>query len=468
MDYMQRWFSNIKYVYNSMNPAVLSGAIDIVVIEQPDSTLKCSPFYIRFGIYGVFSSTEKYVDIKINNKDVDIKMKLGENGLAYFHDDDMQSPEELANICKEDPKKSENREIVTAMRKYSRIEQRLLSGMDENTEITLRRTESDGESTSTSGFSSAGSDDEKPLSPIIVSKTRSFRMTDEKLRKLNLKYGKNDARFSITTRLQGTTATHCHIYLYKWSDKIVVSDIDGTITKSDVLGHIIPAIGGQWAHTGVTELYSAVRNNGYQIIYLSSRAIGQSSQTKAYLQSVIQGSKTLPDGPVLISCTSLFMAFKKEVIDRNPQEFKIACLTEVKALFPVQDPLYAGFGNRETDVQSYQAVGIPKHRIIIINPSGLVRTALETGYHSSYIGMVKDTVDYIFPPLATHNCKDVEQLELKSKFFKPNSYSNLTHWRNPDDISIEDRELQKYEQTRKKHQKENAPKEFRRNRFFTS
>jgi phosphatidate phosphatase PAH1 len=36
--------------------------------------------------------------------------------------------------------------------------------------------------------------------------------------------------------LQGTAWCVCHIYLLKWNQKLVVSDIDGTITKSDVLG----------------------------------------------------------------------------------------------------------------------------------------------------------------------------------------------------------------------------------------
>lgn len=42
----------------------------------------------------------------------------------------------------------------------------------------------------------------------------------------------------------------------------MISDIDGTITKSDVLGHVIPAIGGQWAHAGVAELYTRIAQNG--------------------------------------------------------------------------------------------------------------------------------------------------------------------------------------------------------------
>lgn len=61
---------------------------------------------------------------------------------------------------------------------------------------------------------------------------------------------------------QGTTWCSCHIYLYKWTERLVISDIDGTITKSDVLGHVIPAIGGQWAHAGVAELYTRIKENG--------------------------------------------------------------------------------------------------------------------------------------------------------------------------------------------------------------
>lgn len=37
-----------------------------------------------------------------------------------------------------------------------------------------------------------------------------------------------------------------------------MSDIDGTITKSDVMGHIAPVIGLQWAHSGVVQLYDRI------------------------------------------------------------------------------------------------------------------------------------------------------------------------------------------------------------------
>lgn len=50
-------------------------------------------------------------------------------------------------------------------------------------------------------------------------------------KKLNLHEGQNDVSFSVTTQYQGTTRCMSHIYLWNYDDKIVVSDIDGTITK---------------------------------------------------------------------------------------------------------------------------------------------------------------------------------------------------------------------------------------------
>ena len=126
----------------------------------------------------------------------------------------------------------------------------------------------------------------------------------------------------------------------------MISDIDGTITKSDVLGHILPAIGHDWAQSGVAQLFSKIRNNGYHIMYLSARAIGQATITKDYLHSVKQGEVHLPDGPLFLNPDSLIHAFKREVIDRNPEEFKISCLKEIQSLFGDKNPFFAGYGNR--------------------------------------------------------------------------------------------------------------------------
>ncbi|NWV01275.1 LPIN1 phosphatase, partial [Upupa epops] len=77
-------FVTVKELYKGLNPATLSGCIDIIVVRQPDGNLQCSPFHVRFGKMGVLRSREKVVDIEINGEAVDLHMKLGDNGEAFF------------------------------------------------------------------------------------------------------------------------------------------------------------------------------------------------------------------------------------------------------------------------------------------------------------------------------------------------------------------------------------------------
>lgn len=48
---------------------------------------------------------------------------------------------------------------------------------------------------------------------------------------LQLQEGPNDVVFSVTTQYQGTCRCQGTIYLWNWDDKIIISDIDGTITR---------------------------------------------------------------------------------------------------------------------------------------------------------------------------------------------------------------------------------------------
>ena len=53
-----------------------------------------------------------------------------------------------------------------------------------------------------------------------------------------------------------------NIYLLKSTARIIISDVDGTITKSDIMGQIAPLIGKDWAQGGVAKLFTAAVNNG--------------------------------------------------------------------------------------------------------------------------------------------------------------------------------------------------------------
>ncbi|XP_041361704.1 phosphatidate phosphatase LPIN2-like isoform X2 [Gigantopelta aegis] len=149
---------------------------------------------------------------------------------------------------------------------------------------------------------------------------KTLRLSSHQIAKLNLREGQNEISFSVTTQYQGTTRCYSHIYLWKYNDLIVISDIDGTITKSDVLGQILPIIGRDWSQSGVAELFTRIRENGYKLLYLSSRAIGQSNSTKNMLRGIKQGDLALPEGPLLLNPTSLISAFHRLGVSHGTNE----------------------------------------------------------------------------------------------------------------------------------------------------
>ncbi|XP_053978664.1 phosphatidate phosphatase LPIN3 isoform X2 [Hylaeus volcanicus] len=278
-----------------------------------------------------------------------------------------------------------------------------------------------------SGSEDSDSNQNKSQGVKIPKERRSYYESTEKYRKtlrlssvqiasLNLKDGANEVVFSVTTAYQGTTRCKCHIYKWRWDDKVVISDIDGTITKSDVLGHILPIVGKDWAQSGVAQLFTKIKNNGYKLLYLSARAIGQAKVTREYLKSIKQGDLSLPEGPLLLNPTSLISAFHREVIEKKPEEFKISCLSDIQALFPEgSKPFYAGYGNRINDVWAYRAVGIPTMRIFTINHRGELKHELTQTFQSSYSNM-SYIVDHLFPPRRQDAADE---------------FSSFAYWRDP-------------------------------------
>uniref|UniRef100_A0A8C7FSQ5 phosphatidate phosphatase n=1 Tax=Oncorhynchus kisutch TaxID=8019 RepID=A0A8C7FSQ5_ONCKI len=258
------------------------------------------------------------------------------------------------------------------------------------------------------------------LTPGSVCYRKTLRLTPEQLASLQLKVGPNEVVFSVTTQYQGTCRCQGTIYLWSWDDKIIISDIDGTITRSDTLGHILPTLGKDWTHQGIARLYHRVSQNGYKFMYCSARAIGMADMTRGYLHWVNERGTMLPIGPVLLSPSSLFSALHREVIEKKPERFKIQCLTDVKQLFyPNTEPFYAAFGNRATDVYSYKEVGVPLNRIFTVNPKGeLIQEHAKTNI-SSYGGLC-EVVDHVFPLLIRGHVSDISC---------PDTFSQFTYWR---------------------------------------
>ena len=84
MQYVRSISGSVSKTWNSINPATLSGAIDVIVVEQEDGSLACSPFHVRFGKFSLLRPSEKKVEFTVNGVKQDYAMKLGDGGEAFF------------------------------------------------------------------------------------------------------------------------------------------------------------------------------------------------------------------------------------------------------------------------------------------------------------------------------------------------------------------------------------------------
>lgn len=259
---------------------------------------------------------------------------------------------------------------------------------------------------------------------------KTLRLTSAQLKGMDLKPGANSMAFTVNR------AT-CEATLWYWRHDvpIVISDIDGTITKSDVLGHVLNKIGRDWTHQGVAKLYTEIASNGYNFLYLTSRSVGQADTTRAYLKGVTQEGYKLPPGPVILSPDRTIAALRREVYLRKPEIFKMACLRDIMSLFaghggaqnttenaleaglkPMNmanlpgglgagrgkagSPFYAGFGNRLTDALSYRSVNIPSTRIFTINTNSEISLdLLSLNHYKTAYSSMREIVDHYFPPV---------------------------------------------------------------------
>lgn len=281
---------------------------------------------------------------------------------------------------------------------------------------------------------------------------KTLRLTSDQLKALGLKSGPNPVSFTVNR-----ATCQANMYLWKYDVPIVISDIDGTITKSDALGHVLNMIGRDWTHIGVAKLYTEIVNNGYNIMYLTSRSVGQADNTRAYLNGVVQENYRLPKGPTILSPDRTLAALRREIYIRKPEVFKMACLRDIRNLFgPNRTPFYAGFGNRLTDALSYRSVSIPSNRIFTINSYAEVSLDLLSlnKLRYSYVNM-REVVDHYFPPVNTLITGGGEE------------YTDFTYWREPvldiDDFSdsesdekdLEEREEEEEEEDEEEEEEDN-------------
>ncbi|ERS95978.1 hypothetical protein HMPREF1624_07513 [Sporothrix schenckii ATCC 58251] len=227
---------------------------------------------------------------------------------------------------------------------------------------------------------------------------KTLRLTSDQLKALHLQPGENTMSFTVNK-----ATCSAYMYLWKYGVPVVISDIDGTITKSDALGHVLNMIGRDWTHAGVAKLYSDIAANGYNIMYLTSRSVGQADSTRTYLAGILQNGYRLPRGPTILSPDRTMAALRREIYLRKPEVFKMATLRDIRNLYGTNThPFYAGFGNRLTDQISYRTVDVPRNRIFTINANAEVSLDLLSlnMLKLTYVN-ITEVVDHYFPPIST-------------------------------------------------------------------
>ena len=162
-----------------------------------------------------------------------------------------------------------------------------------------------------------------------------------------LTFGRNLIKYTLVSEKGVAIAsTEAHLYLWSALDSVIVSDIDGTITKDNVGGVVDTVVQEKYAHihNGICKFFEdlsaispvedmdALNSSGdgegeIRFMYLSSRPISIVNYTRKLLKSVSQigdakEKRKLPPGPMMCNVVPLTSVLYSELVSKNVHEFK--------------------------------------------------------------------------------------------------------------------------------------------------
>jgi phosphatidate phosphatase PAH1 len=187
---------------------------------------------------------------------------------------------------------------------------------------------------------------------------------------------------------------YANMFVWKSCDRLIVCDIDGTITKSNVRGawDTILTESYRHVHDGVTTFLQQLllmgddRQHVHHVIYVTSRPMSLATTTRKFLQNLQQDATKLPAGPLFCNLRDMGSVLASELLWKDIHHHKLNMLTnqivvpynqvavDVSSATTATPPLLfvAGFGNAITDTMTYNMAGIPKPRIYQINKQGKI------------------------------------------------------------------------------------------------
>ncbi|KDO27457.1 hypothetical protein SPRG_07046 [Saprolegnia parasitica CBS 223.65] len=187
-----------------------------------------------------------------------------------------------------------------------------------------------------------------------------------------------------------TRVIECDLYVWQPDDFAIIADLDGTITISDVEGHIRTLRLGQYdyMHVGVCAFLTKLHTIGARILYLTARPLNWAGGSRVHLKEARQDEIGLPPGPVITNSMGLTGALFTEVVNKNPHVFKAGVLLGIKdAMVRAgrrnDHPVFvAGFGNRPTDTVAYTDAGVPRNTSFLIDPESKLQAEGSEAYAS--------------------------------------------------------------------------------------
>jgi phosphatidate phosphatase PAH1 len=145
-----------------------------------------------------------------------------------------------------------------------------------------------------------------------------------------------------------------HIWKVSSKTKLVISDVDGTVTKMEY--------GSKAFHTNVRAIYKEIaKDMDILFVYLTVRPFKRTERIRKLLYENCL-TEQFPRGPIL--------TVPYETID-SIEGFSIGRATQLKMihaveLFELNVPIYAAFGNRKADQNVYDTLNVPKTRQVLI------------------------------------------------------------------------------------------------------
>lgn len=199
----------------------------------------------------------------------------------------------------------------------------------------------------------------------------------------SLQPGANRARYVLQPKDASTVLCVCPTSIHLWSndERVIVIDIDGTITKSNVRGVVdtIFTESYSYIHAGVCRFFSSLPK--FRFVYLTSRPMSLANTTRKFLTELRQHDHNMPQGALLGFSGSLTQVLFMEIVTRSTNEFKTNVLMN-HVVYPFaqvgeNDVFFAGFGNTLMDIQAYHMVGMQPHKIFLIDKQSRIQVMMD-------------------------------------------------------------------------------------------